>query len=72
MMPFVTPSYSFLVPHHTPATVTARTPTTVAELAGVLGYTFHAHSCAPHSAYTATGLNPAFHSKKGVDHAIYA
>lgn len=44
-LPFAsTASTSLRVPHHTPNTVVARTPTTVAELAGVLGYTFHAHS----------------------------
>ena len=38
-------------PHHTSATVAPRTPTTTPELAGVLGYTFHAHSWAAQRAY---------------------
>lgn len=72
-LPFISRfSNSFRVPHHTPNTVTASTPTTVPEESGVLGYTFHAHSCAAHSPYCTTGWNPAFHSKNGVVHAKYA
>ena len=58
------------VPHQTPMTCIARHPTTTIELVFVLGYTFHAHSCAAQTAYITIGFNPDLHSKNGVDHAM--
>lgn len=42
---------SNLVPHQTLPTVINMDPTTINELMSVLGYTFQAHSCAPHRIY---------------------
>ncbi len=67
-----TSTKSLRVPHQTPTTCTARHPTTTIELAFVLGYTFHAHSCAAQTAYIGIGCSLDLHSKKGVDHAKYA
>lgn len=49
--------------------VTAKQATTTTELALVLGYTFHAHSCAAQIRYTSTGCRPLRQSRKGVDQA---
>ena len=60
------------VPYHIPATCTARHTTTVIELAEVLGYTFHATSCASHTATARIGCSPDRHSKYGDAHASHA
>lgn len=60
------------LPTQTPSTCKATQPTTAIELMLVLGYTFHAHSCAAQTAYVATGCSPLAWRRKGVDQAIYA
>ena len=56
-----------LVRIHILPTVAAKQTTATIELAFVLGYTFHAHSCTMHTAYINTGFIPLRHSKNGVD-----
>ena len=48
LSPLETLTESLRVPSHTPVTCMRRHPTTIIELALVLGYTFHAYSCAVH------------------------
>ena len=59
-------------PNKTASTVILRQPTTTRELALVLGYTFHAHSCAAQIAYIRTGWSPERQRRNGVDQAMYA
>jgi hypothetical protein len=65
------PTTGNLTPTNEHPAVTAKHPTTTAELTRVLGKTFHAHSCAAKTASTPPIGTPARHSRNGVAQTIY-
>jgi hypothetical protein len=60
-----------LIPTNDAPAVTAKHPTTTAELTLVLGKTFQAHSCAATTATAAGNGNPLLQSKYGVAQNTY-
>jgi hypothetical protein len=67
----VPPIVGNLIPIQELATVIAKHATTTDELRFVLGYTFHAHSCATKTAMTPTICIPLRHNRNGVAQTIY-